>query len=70
MECVPGQPGLYRETVSQNKQTKNPTNQGWRDGSVGKSTDCSSEGSEFKSQQLYGGSQPPVIGSDALFWYD
>jgi hypothetical protein len=41
---------------------------GWRDGSAGKSTDCSSEGSEFKSQQLHGGSQPSVIGSDALFW--
>jgi hypothetical protein len=41
---------------------------GWRDGSVGKSTDCSSEGPEFKSQQPHGGSQPSVMGSDALFW--
>jgi hypothetical protein len=38
------------------------------EGSVVKSTDCSSEGPEFKSQQPHGGSQPPVIGSDALFW--
>ena len=30
--------------------------EGWRDGSVVKSTDCSSEGSEFKSQQPHGGS--------------
>jgi hypothetical protein len=42
--------------------------EGWRDGSVAKSTDCSSKGPEFKSQQLHGGSQPPVIRSDALFW--
>jgi hypothetical protein len=38
--------------------------QRWRDGSVVKSTDCSSEGPEFNSQQPHGGSQP----SDALFW--
>jgi hypothetical protein len=42
---------------------------GWRDGSGGKSTDCSSEGPEFKSQQQGGGSQPPIMRSDALFWY-
>jgi hypothetical protein len=41
---------------------------GWRDGSAVKSTDCSSEGLEFKSQQPHGGSQPPVMRSDALFW--
>jgi hypothetical protein len=35
---------------------------GWRDGSEGKSTDCSSKGPEFKSQQ------PPVMKPDALFW--
>jgi hypothetical protein len=29
---------------------------GWRDGSVVKSIDCSSEGPEFKSQQPHGGS--------------
>ena len=37
--------------------------QGWRDGSVVKSADCSFEGSEFKSQQ-HGGSQPSVTKSD------
>jgi hypothetical protein len=41
---------------------------GWRDGSVGKSTDCSSEGPEFKSQQPHGSSQPSVMISDAFFW--
>jgi len=41
---------------------------GWRDGSVVKSTDCSSRGPEFNSQQPHGGSQPSVIGVDALFW--
>jgi hypothetical protein len=38
---------------------------GWRDGSAVKSTDCSSEGPEFKSQQPHGGSQPSVMRSDA-----
>jgi hypothetical protein len=33
-----------------------------------RSPDCSSEGSEFKSQQPHGGSQPSVTRSDALFW--
>jgi len=41
---------------------------GWRDGSVVKSTDCSSRGPEFNPQQPHGGSQPSVMGSDALFW--
>jgi hypothetical protein len=31
-------------------------------------TDCSSRGLEFNSQQPHGGSQPSVMGSDALFW--
>jgi hypothetical protein len=33
----------------------------------GKSTDCSSEGPEFKSHQPHGGSQPSVKRSDTLF---
>jgi hypothetical protein len=41
---------------------------GWRDGSVVKSIDCSSRGPEFNSQQPHGGSQPPVMRSDAFFW--
>jgi hypothetical protein len=41
---------------------------GWRDGSVVKSTDCSSEGPEFKFQQPHGGSQPSVMRSDTLVW--
>jgi hypothetical protein len=39
---------------------------GWRDGSTVKSTDCSSESPEFKSQQPHGSSQPSVMGSDTL----
>ena len=40
---------------------------GWsNDGSAVKSTDCSSEGPEFSSQQSHGGSWPSVMGSDAL----
>jgi hypothetical protein len=41
---------------------------GWRDGSAVKSTDCSSEGPEFNSQQPHGGSQPSAMRSDSLFW--
>jgi hypothetical protein len=41
---------------------------GWRDGSVVKSTEYSSRGSEFKSQQPHGGSQPSVMRSNDLFW--
>jgi hypothetical protein len=40
-------------------------NRGWRDGSVGKNTDYSSEGPEFKSQQPHGSSQPTVMRSGA-----
>ena len=40
----------------------------WRDGSGVKSTDCSSRDPEFNSQQPHGGSQPSVMGSDAIFW--
>ena len=39
---------------------------GWRDGSVVKSTDCSCRGSEFKSQQPNGGSQPSVMGCNIV----
>jgi len=33
-----------------------------------KGTGCSSRGPEFKSQHPYGGSQPSLMRSDALFW--
>jgi hypothetical protein len=33
-----------------------------------KSTDYSSKGPEFKSQQPHGGSQHSITKSDALFW--
>jgi hypothetical protein len=35
---------------------------------VVKSTDCSSRGPEFNSQQLHSGLQSSVMGYDALFW--
>jgi hypothetical protein len=41
---------------------------GWQGSSVDRSTDCSSKGPEFKSQQPHGISQSPVMRSDALFW--
>ena len=40
----------------------------WWDDSVVRSTDCSSKGPEFKSQQTRGSSQPSVMGSGAFFW--
>jgi hypothetical protein len=40
------------------KGVKNPD---WRDGTVVKSTDCSSRGLEYNSQQPHCGSQPPAI---------
>jgi hypothetical protein len=57
--------GLEEEHSS----TKQSTLGGWRDGSVVKSSDCSSKGPEFKSQQPHGGSQPSVIRSDSLFLF-
>jgi hypothetical protein len=56
------------ETVALDLCVKKEELGGWRDGSTVKRTDCSSEGPEFKSQQLHGGSQPSVKRSDALFW--
>ena len=47
--------------------TRSRTRGRW-DGSAGKSTDCSSKGLEFKSQQPHDGSQPSIMRSDALFW--
>jgi hypothetical protein len=44
-------------------------NGGWQGSPVVKSTDCSSRGPEFKSQQPRGGLQPSVMGSNALFWF-
>lgn len=47
---------------------------GWRDGSVVRSTDCSSRGPEINSQQPQTShievSQTSVMGSDFLFWYE
>jgi hypothetical protein len=61
---------IQRNPVSkkQNKTKQKIKFRGWRDGSVGKSTDCSSKGPEFKSQQSHGGSQTSVMRSDTLFW--
>jgi hypothetical protein len=49
------------------KRGLNKIKRGWSDGSAVKSTDCSSEGPEFKSQQPHHGLQPSVMRSDALF---
>jgi hypothetical protein len=57
------------KVVSCTKAVYRNLDSGWRDGSVVKSTNCSSEGPEFKSQQPHGGLQPSVMRSDALFWY-
>jgi len=54
-----------RQSVSVSEALPHPI---WWDGSGVKSTDCSSRGPEFSSQQPHGGSQPSVMGSDAFFW--
>jgi hypothetical protein len=54
--------------ISESVWIENHFFRSWRDGSAVKSTDCSSRGPEFSSQQPHGGSQPSVMGSDALFW--
>ena len=41
-----------KKSGKKNKRLKKKERRGWRDGSVVKSTDCSSRGSEFNSQQL------------------
>jgi hypothetical protein len=58
---------IQRNPVSKNKTKKKIKHLDWRDGSVVKSTDCSSKGPEFNSQQPHGGSQPSVMGFDVLF---
>jgi hypothetical protein len=73
---VLGQPGLYRETLSQKtKQNKTITITTTKTATTTTTTKvwdgfgCSSEGPEFKSQQQqHGGSQPSVMRSDTLFW--
>jgi hypothetical protein len=64
---------IGKRKITPPKKDKKQTKQkrlirGLRDGSEVKSTDCSSEGPEFKSQQPHGGSQPSVMRSDALLW--
>jgi len=64
-------PKLKYSTIYLTKPDHKPHKEiarGWRDGSVVKNTVCSSRGPEFKSQQPHGGSQPSVMGTDALFW--
>jgi hypothetical protein len=60
---VRGQPGLQSEFQDSQGYTEKPClkkiyilkkTKGWWDGSVVKSTNCSSEGPEFKSQQPHG----------------
>ena len=55
-------------TIQRKEKKKKKKRGDWRDGSVVKSSNCSSKGLEFKSQQPHGGSQPSVMRSDALFW--
>jgi hypothetical protein len=57
-----------KEYYCQHRSYLKKKKKGWRDGSVVKNTDCSSEGPEFKFQQPHGGSQPSVMRSNALFW--
>ena len=55
-------------SVSKVNMTQNRGPGGWRDGSAVKSTDCSYESPEFKSQQPHGSSKPYIKRSDAHIW--
>jgi len=57
-ERILGQPELHKKPCLE-KENKS---------SAVRSTACFSRGPEFNSQQPHGGSQPSVMGSDALFW--
>jgi hypothetical protein len=60
-KCIRKRGYLKKTNVCTARGTKN-TEPDWRDGSVVKSTDCFSEGTEFKSQQ------PPIMRSDTHYW--
>ena len=49
------------EVQKSESQTSLCLKMGWWDGSASESTDCTSKGPEFKSQQPRDGSQPPVF---------
>jgi hypothetical protein len=59
---------FYQKKKKKKKKRKKKRTLGWRDGSAVKSTDCSSEGPKFKSQQPHrvAGIQPPIMRSDTL----
>ena len=63
-QCKCSRSAVHRKHKLKNKNKKQ---WGWKDGSMVKSTACSSRGPEFNSQQPHGSSQPSVMGSDALF---
>jgi hypothetical protein len=60
----------YKKKKEGKEGGRNGGREGKKDGSVVKSTYCSSRGPEFNSQKPHGGSQPSVMGSEALFWCD
>jgi hypothetical protein len=57
-----------KKRKKEKEKKKRNTSGGWGDSLVAKSTDCSSRGPEFNSQQPHGSSQPSVMGSNAVFW--
>jgi len=64
---IKGYPWLHDELKGSFGTLFQRIKQAWRDGSAVKSTGCSSRGPEFNSQSPHGGSQPSILGSDALF---
>jgi hypothetical protein len=63
-----GRKEIKRKEEKERRKEQKKEREGLENGSAVKSTDCSSRGPEFKSQQPHGGSQPSVMRSDALFW--
>jgi hypothetical protein len=56
----------FKDQVESVVRFKNKETRGWRDGSAGKSTNCSSRAPEFNSQQPHVGSQPSVMRSNGV----
>ena len=58
---------LNNQSKKNKEKRRKRKKEGWSHGSEVKSTGYSSRGPEFNSQQPYGGSQPSVMRSGALF---
>jgi hypothetical protein len=66
IENLGKRPGVIDASITNRIQEIEERISGRRDGSAVRSIACTSRGPEFNSQQPHGGSQPSIMGSDAL----